>query len=137
MRHALVPSKTRSVIGSPAFAIGSKAPQSQFIPCSITSLTGPHSSYIHSACATRPLDSLPFSPALHSNRDHASRPDRVCTPAVKLHAMQRASRYTTPQHPEIGQKLTVDERSHVSDHRWNSLAVVCPLACGTANASGD
>ena len=51
--------------------------------------------------------------ALHPDRDHASRPNRVCTPAVKLHAMQNVYGYTTPQHPQIGQKLTVDEQSHV------------------------
>ena len=58
------------------------------------------------ACATIQL-------ITHPNPRHASRPDRVCTPAVTLHAMQESPwlhhATSTPDRSE----LTFDERSHV------------------------
>jgi hypothetical protein len=74
----------------------------------------------------------------HPNHRHAPRPDRVCTPSC--HAPHHAKDSTvTPRHitPDRS-NLTVDERSHVFRSQTDaSLAVVCLLACGTANASGD
>jgi hypothetical protein len=96
-------------------------------------LLSPHISHTATtACAT-----IHFT--THPNRRHASRPIASAPQLSCSMRRKRGDGYNTPRHsaPDRSQ-LTVDERSHVFRSQTDgSLAVVCLLACGTANASGD